>query len=718
LTISNDATSPINGKTEIIYGSDNVEWKSIQFIQNAIKKMDICFDNKGASIVTKIDAYTKGYNDMRKRGGKIRCVTEITAYNIDYCKKLFNMVDELRHFDGLKGSLAVNETEYMATNTLEEAKPLTELIYSNIKEIVKHHQYTFNTFWNKAIPFEQRIRDIEEGVEPKKTEILENAEEISKRIVHIIKKSDILCICSTIGGMQFSYINFFYVIKETMEKFQNGKHKGIRWLISINDIKDIELVKIFLNEGIKIKHIYSTPFVSYVLSNSFLASTIENIDKERMITSMLTSNYPLYLEHYNAIFDEQWKTGIDAKDRIKDIEKGRYVNIKILPNSKESIKLTYELFGKVKYEVLIMLPSLNGFFRTEKSYGFKILNGLASKGIKVKVLSPLDYKNQAKVDQIISNYNHIEFRNLQFTLETVNRITIFDRAKTMILEIKDDTKDNFIDVFGLGIFIESKSTALSYAEIFDSLWKQAEMYDQLEYQKKMQKEFINIAAHELRTPIQPILGLTEIVKNEIKDNHRHKELLDIVISNAKKLKKLSDDILDVTKIESHYLQLNKETFNLNDIILDIINNYRNSLHDKIIKFEYFFSIDNVIIYADKNRISQVISSLIENSVKFISEEEEEEERIISITTEKKKSNTSDTATQEKVVVSVKDTGIGIDKELLPRLFTKFSSKSFHGTGLGLFISKNIVEAHGGKIWAENNKDGQGATFGFSLPFVR
>ena len=250
---------------------------------------------------------------------------------------------------------------------------------------------------------------------------------------------------------------------------------------------------------------------------------------------------------------------------------------------------------------------------------------MASKGIKVKVLSPLDYKNQAKVDQIISNYNHIEFRNLQFTLETVNRITIFDRAKTMILEIKDDTKDNFIDVFGLGIFIESKSTALSYAEIFDSLWKQAEMYDQLEYQKKMQKEFINIAAHELRTPIQPILGLTEIVKNEIKDNHRHKELLDIVISNAKKLKKLSDDILDVTKIESHYLQLNKETFNLNDIILDIINNYKNSLHDKIIKFEYFFSIDNVIIYADKNRISQVISSLIENSVKFISEEEEEEE---------------------------------------------------------------------------------------------
>ena len=135
----------------------------------------------------------------------------------------------------------------------------------------------------------------------------------------------------------------------------------------------------------------------------------------------------------------------------------------------------------------------------------------------------------------------------------------------------------------------------------------------------MQKEFINIAAHELRTPLQPILGLTEIVKNEIKDNPRQKELLDIVISNAKRLKKLSEDILDVTKIESHSLKLNKETFDINALIVNIIDNYvRNSLNKKDIKFEYYFFYRKVIIYADKNRISQVISNLIENSVKFIS----------------------------------------------------------------------------------------------------
>jgi signal transduction histidine kinase len=229
----------------------------------------------------------------------------------------------------------------------------------------------------------------------------------------------------------------------------------------------------------------------------------------------------------------------------------------------------------------------------------------------------------------------------------------------------------------------------------------------------MQKEFINIAAHELRTPLQPILGLAEIVKNEIKDNSHQKELLDIVISNAKRLKKLSEDILDVTKIESHSLKLNKENFDINALIVSIIDDYvRHSLNKKAIKFADYFSKEKIIIYADKNRIGQVISNLIENSVKFISKEQGE--CVISIKTEKKKNIDS----SKIVVVRIKDTGSGIDMDILPRLFTKFSSKSFQGTGVGLYISKNIIEAHGGQIWAENNtEDGKsGATFSFSLPF--
>jgi two-component system sensor histidine kinase VicK len=394
-----------------------------------------------------------------------------------------------------------------------------------------------------------------------------------------------------------------------------------------------------------------------------------------------------------------------------------------MPNPKESIRFVSELNKSAKKEILILLSSENGFLRTERNGGFSLLNKIASKGIIVKVLIPSKFINEDKViDQIKSKYHFIEFRNLQFSLQMVIGITIVDREKSMIFEIKDDTKDIFRYTLGLSIFIEGKSTALSYVSIFDSLWKQTELYEQLkeafvrlQMHEKMQKEFINTAAHELRTPIQPILGLTQVVRGKTKDKE-HIKLLDIVIKNTKKLKKLAEDILDVTRIESNSLNLNKEYFKINDIIYDNINTYKNNTDTENIKFETILE-DDISIYADKNSISRVISNLMDNSIKFTLEEGGTGEVIISINIEKEEFH-KDGNTKENVVVYIKDRGNGIDVEILPRLFTKFVSKSFHGTGLGLYISKSIVEAHGGKIWGDNNKDGRGATFGFRIPLEK
>jgi signal transduction histidine kinase len=223
----------------------------------------------------------------------------------------------------------------------------------------------------------------------------------------------------------------------------------------------------------------------------------------------------------------------------------------------------------------------------------------------------------------------------------------------------------------------------------------------------MQKEFINIAAHELRTPIQPILSLSEILRSKIKDTQQV-NLLSIITRNAKRLQRLTEDILDITKIESHSLKLNKELFNLSDLISSIIDDYRNHIEKDNVEVKLLYesnSKDNIIfVEADRERLIQVISNLLDNAIKFTNEGS------ISIITEKK---------DGQVVVSIKDTGTGIDPEILPRLFSKFATKSERGgTGLGLFICKSIVEAHGGKIWAENNNiyDGKkGATFTFSLP---
>ena len=173
-------------------------------------------------------------------------------------------------------------------------------------------------------------------------------------------------------------------------------------------------------------------------------------------------------------------------------------------------------------------------------------------------------------------------------------ITIVDRIKSMIFEIKDDSKYNFQQALGLAIYIEGKSTALSYISIFDSLWKQTELFErlkqafiQLQIHEKMQKEFINTAAHELRTPLQPILGFSEHIRNKANDKEQI-EILDIIIKNTKKLKKLSDDILDVSKIESNSFNLNKDRFALDILILDIIKEFEyKSYNDKKIKFEYY-----------------------------------------------------------------------------------------------------------------------------------
>ena len=247
----------------------------------------------------------------------------------------------------------------------------------------------------------------------------------------------------------------------------------------------------------------------------------------------------------------------------------------------------------------------------------------------------------------------------------------------------------------------------------------------LKIHDKMQKEFLGIATHELRTPIQPILGLSKIVKDKINDKDL-KDLLAIVIKNTDRLKRLTEDILDVTKIDGNNLLLKKESVCIWDLLHYIIKEFEYSLENdnKNIKFKLYFKnidLNSVNVVADSTRISQVISNLINNSIKFMSTENGKEDvnGLISINVEKTKikineSNNSDRIIDE-VIISIKDNGKGIYSEIFPRLFTKFASKSFQGTGLGLYISKNIIKAHGGKMWAENNKDGKGATFYFSLP---
>ena len=275
----------------------------------------------------------------------------------------------------------------------------------------------------------------------------------------------------------------------------------------------------------------------------------------------------------------------------------------------------------------------------------------------------------------------------------------FDTAHNIAHVLKDASY--FINIIGLALSGVQYNTRLRETNEILSI-----QYQKVKESEKMKDEFINIAAHELRTPIQPILGLTDIMYSKVKDEDQ-REILDIIIRNAKRLKRLTDNVLDVTKIESQSLVFNKEKLNLNTVISDVLKEYVNkNITQEMAKIVYDFKLKNdIIVEADKDRLSQVIHNLLDNALKFTYYNQ-----MIYVIVALHKD-------KEQVIVSVKDTGEGIPDEILPNLFSKFKTYSNTGTGLGLYICKNIIEAHGGKIWAENNSVGKGATFLFTLPII-
>jgi signal transduction histidine kinase len=330
----------------------------------------------------------------------------------------------------------------------------------------------------------------------------------------------------------------------------------------------------------------------------------------------------------------------------------------------------------------------------------------------------------------IYDYGNGERLTTGYPIFVNGKPTYFIRIVAPTAEIYSQINDVlFAERVKMFSLIAGTTAAITILIVFLAKW--SSLNERLKIHDKAQQEFINVAAHELRTPIQPIIGLSDILLSKINDNES-RQLADAIFRNAKRLQRLSQDILDVTKIESGSLKLNKEHLNLNEVISNVADDYRNQIKNsnRNIKLVYEFYKkqakegeqkqqqypqkkkqqlliqDNAIaVEADKEKIIQVISNLLNNAIKFT------KEGIISIITEKKEEN----GHSKEVIVSIKDTGEGIDPEVLPKLFSKFVAKSYQGTGLGLFISKSIVEAHGGRIWAENNADAKGATFSFTLP---
>jgi two-component system, OmpR family, sensor histidine kinase VicK len=235
-------------KTEVLYGAEDAVQRGVYFMSNVKKKMDICFDNRAPSIVINIDEYSNGYRDIKRRGGKIRLLTEITSENINYCKQLMNLVDDLRHVEGIKGGIAVSETEFMATTILEEATPLTQVIYSNVKEMVEQGQYIFDTLWanSAAIPAKQRIKEIEHGVIREIIDTIRDPAETQKRAFDLVQfaSDEILIIFPTAKAF---YIQEHLGLMKLLTEAARERGVRIRLLVGRDGLLAAEIEKLRRN---------------------------------------------------------------------------------------------------------------------------------------------------------------------------------------------------------------------------------------------------------------------------------------------------------------------------------------------------------------------------------------------------------------------------------------------------------------------------------------
>jgi len=693
-------------KTEMIYGEEQILNTIVAWQYGSKKTWNLCL-NAAIPAFSMSERIRKGYSDAKARGIEIRYITEITKDNLEYCKKIMHFA-KMRHLEGLVGNFVVSEKEYLGEASGNDF--FSHLIYSNRNEIVEQQNYIFENLWNNGIAAENKIRLIEEGTTIVETKIVEGSDAIVAKIRNEILDSNEIIAFSQPGLLQLIYDNFFETYKEILDRQNAGNHKGIRLIVTI-DRNTVELVKHFVHVGVQVRHVKNLLPLSFVVTDKEVQANLEDIHGRKMIHSLLTSNEPVYVRQFASAFEQLWNDGIDAELRINDIIDGNDNEIEVIQNPSKAIELYAETISNAEKEIVLIFPTIAALKRQKKLGALERISTVSrERNVKVRILMPSHSSPDLTSDNLIQEdeRRNIEIRYIE-TMSAGATILVVDKRISLVMELKDDSKDTFFEAIGLSTYSSSKGGVLSYVAMFENLWMQTDLLtqlkavnEQLKVNDRMQKEFINVAAHELRTPIQPILSLSEVLRSDVTTAEGH-ELLDIIIRNAQRLQRLAGDVLDVTRIEGHSFELNIETFDLHQLLTYIIAGYREQVkkHNGQLKLTYNSNGNNKIpIQADKVRITQVVSNLTDNAMRFTKTGE------ISVSTETE---------NHEVTVSVKDTGIGIHASIMPRLFSKFATKSMTGTGLGLFISKSIIEAHGGVIMGENNVDGEGATFRFTLP---
>lgn len=492
-----------------------------------------------------------------------------------------------------------------------------------------------------------------------------------------------------------------------------SQRAGSTQIITNIEKETIPAVKELTEAGAQVKHIDisslrrcviyddDAAYFSIVEEPLITHTAIDNVDQTEGEDLWVASTEYSVIQSAKKRYISDWENAIRSKDRIHQLETGIEPEFyKVITDGEMASQLIRDLTISVKREALLFLPNSKSLVRSENLGIIDKLIETSQKGATVKIICPMSEQNVNTVEKISRSQVQL------LDGDTSNYgMYIVDGEKFFRAELKEPMADKFSEAAGLVIYSNRKTTVDSFKSVFELLWNERVLVEELKKADKMQKEFINITAHELRTPIQPILVVIDTLLSKKGNIEDYEELLNMIRRNAKRLQRVTENVLDVTRIESGSFGLKKELFDLNEVIMAVLAAYGSDVK-KVDQLKIILtSKESFYVEADKVRIAQVISNLLNNAMKFT------QEGTIAISCNKMEHDND----KHSATFCMKDTGVGIHPEIYPKLFSKFASHSDGGIGLGLYLCKNIVKAHGGRIWAENNPDGKGSAFFFTLP---
>ena len=519
--------------------------------------------------------------------------------------------------------------------------------------------------------------------------------------------------------------SYYYVTNEELAKSYKPflpllrltvQHGGSSRIITNIEKGTISAVKELSEAGGQVRHIDSpglrrcviydntVAYFSIVEEPIITAEAIENVNQTEGEDLWISSTEPFIIQSAKRRFLFDWKENtISATERINKLEGDIESEfIKVITSTENAGEILLQLTQSAKKEVLSLIPTSRGMLRMERLGAIDSLIEASKRGAIVKIICPISKENSHIATRISEQAPAIKVMNAYGDAPV--GMTIADSEKLFQAEVKNPEAHTFPEAIGFAIYSNTKRNIKFFKSFFELLWNERVLNEELKNAYRMQREFTNIASHELRTPVQAILGMSGLLRNY---PDKEDEIIEVIQRNAKRLQALTGDILDVTRIESQTFQLKKEQFNIYDLLSDVIKDFTEKIKsdNKNIKMVYDQkdTTPPIIVEADQGRITQVLTNILSNALKFTNDG-----HIIV--------NAHESNNKKEITVSITDTGSGISEDIFAKLFSKFATKSFSGTGLGLYISKSIVEAHGGKIWAENNKD-KGSTFMFTLPLV-